>query len=117
MSGPAIKAVYTADDSTAYSVSLPQWEYDVSNFAGTLTQAGTPASTQPSLSKGIRRRKRYYVITATGVEGSFTVLSAVSNLWTSAKGTPILIPLFNAALPGANNATLRGRTGERTKAI
>jgi len=116
MSGPAIKAVYTGDNGTAYSVSLPQWEYDVSDHAAALTQGGTPATTQPNLPKGVRRRRRYYRITATGVEGSFTVLDSTSNLWTSAVGTAIQIPLFNSAV-AANNATLRGRTGERTKAI
>jgi hypothetical protein len=117
MAGPATKAVYTADDGTAYKVSLPTWEYNVTDSGATLTQAGTPATTQPQLPKGVRRRKRFYKITATGREGSFTVLDAVSNLWTTAPGAGIEIPLFGAAAPGANNATLQGRTGERTKNI
>ncbi len=117
MAGASIRAVYTADDATAYAVRLPQWEYSVSDHAAALTQSGTPATTQPSKPAGIARRKRFYKITATGKEGSFTVLSAVSNLWTSAAGTPITIPLFNVALAGADNATLEGRTGERMKHI
>jgi len=117
MSGATIDAVYTADDGTAYSCRLPLWEYNVTNHAATLTQSGTPATTQPDIPRGVRRRKRYYVITATGKEGSFTVLDTISNLWTSAKGTAITIPLFDVAPPGADNATLRGRTGERMKAI
>jgi hypothetical protein len=40
-----------------------------------------------------------------------------SNLWTSPPGTVLEIPGFNVAPPVANNATLQGRTGERTKAI
>lgn len=115
MAGPMAHYVYTGDDGTAYSVRMPTWEATVSDHGATLTQAASAATTQPPLPKGIRRRKRYYVITATGKEGSFTVLDATSNLWTSAIGTPILIPLFDAALAGADNATLRGRTGERTK--
>lgn len=117
MAGQMIRAVYTADDGTAYAARLPLWEYNVTDNAAALTQAGTPATTQPTLPKGLRRRKRFYSITATGVEGSFTVLDTASNLWTSAPGTPLKIPLFGAAVPGADNATLRGRTGERTKAI
>lgn len=117
MAGPTTKAVYTGDDGTAYAVRLPTWEYNVADHGATLTQAGTPATTQPNLPKGTRRRKRFYVITATGVEGSFTVLDSTSNLWTSAPGTAITIPLFGAAVPGSDNATLRGATGERRKAI
>ena len=117
MAGPSIKAVYTGDNGTAYSVRMPLWEFNVTNAAATLTQAGTAATIEPPLPKGTRRRKRYYVVTATGQEGSFTVLDAVSNLWTSAVGTALEIPLFETAAPGANNATLRGATGERRKAI
>src|SRR5438876_10251110 len=99
MSGPSIRAVYTADDGTAYAVRLPTWEYNVTNAAATLTQSGTPATTEPTLNAGIRRRKRYYRITATGKEASFTVLDPISNLWTSAPGTATEIPTFNAAPP------------------
>jgi hypothetical protein len=117
VSGPAIRAVYTGDDGTAYAVRLPLWEYNVTNAAATLTQSGTPATTEPTLPAGVRRRHRYYKITATSKEGSFTVLDMTSNLWTSAPGTALEIPTFGAAAPVANNATLQGRTGERTKAI
>jgi hypothetical protein len=117
MSGPMAHYVYTADDGTAYNVKMPVWEAEVTNAAATLTQAATAASIQPGLPKGVRRRKRYYVITATGREGNITVLDAASNLWTSGIGTPLEIPLFETAAPAANNATLRGRTGERTKLV
>ena len=117
MAGPAVRDVYAADDGNNYAVSLPAWEANVTNHAATLTQGATAATTEPDLPKGVQRRKRYYVITATGKEGSFTVLNVGSNLWTSPAGTALTIPLFNAATPGADNATLRGRTGEKTKAI
>jgi len=117
MAGASISAVYTGDDGTAYSVRMPLWEYNVTNAAATLTQSGTPAVSEPPLPPGVRRRKRYYKVTATGKEGSFTVLSAISNLFTAPKGTPIEIPLFATVAPSANNATLMGRTGERTRAI
>src|SRR5690348_8844472 len=117
MAGPAESVVYTADDATAYCVKVPQWEANVSNHAPTLTQGATACTTQPPKPAGIRRRRRYYIITATGKEGSFTVLDSTSNLWTSPVGTAIEIPIFGAAAPTADNATLRGRTGERTKAV
>jgi hypothetical protein len=117
MAGPAESVVYTADDTTAYCVKVPTWEANVTNHAATLTQAATACTTEPPKPAGVRRRRRYYIITATGKEGSFTVLDSASNLWTSPVGTAITIPLFGAAPPGADNATLRGRTGERTKAV
>lgn len=117
MAGPSTRAVYTGDNGTAYEVRLPTWEFNVTDSTATLTQAGTLATTQPPLPKGVRRRKRFYRITATGVEGSFTVLDSTSNLWTSAPGTPLEIPLFGTAAPVANNATLQGATGERRKNI
>jgi len=117
MAGPMTRAVYTDDGGTDRAVRLPTWEYNLSNQAATLSQDGTAATTEPGLPKGYRRRKRFYVITATGREGSFTVLHTTSDLWTSPDGTPIKVPLFGAADPGANNATLRGTTGERHKTI
>lgn len=117
MSGPMTRAVYTDDAGVARSVRLPTWEYGVTNAAGTILQTGaTVATTEPGLPKGYRRRKRYYIVTATGKEGSVTVLDPTSSLWTAADGSPIEIPLFGSALPVANNATLRGTTGERHKA-
>jgi hypothetical protein len=56
------------------------------------------------------------VITATGKEGSFTVLDPVSSIWTAADGHVLEVPLFNSAV-AADNATLRGTTGERHKTI
>jgi hypothetical protein len=117
MAGSQHAYVYTDDAGNTWSVRMPDWEATVTDHGATLSQTHTLATTQSPLPPGTRRRKRYYRITATGKEGSFTVLETTSNLWTSPKGTPILIPLFNAALAGADNATLQGRTGERMKAI
>jgi hypothetical protein len=114
MSGPMGHFVYTADDGTAYSVKMPIWESVVADHAATIGQTATAATTQPALPKGVRRRKRYYHITATGVEGSFTVLDATATINTAALGHAVQIPLFDSAV-AADNATLRGRTGERTK--
>jgi hypothetical protein len=116
MSGPASRKVYTADDGTDYAVSLPDWETNLTNTGATVDQTDVNATTEPNLPKGVRRRKRYYVITATGVEGSFTVLDPASSIWTAPNGTALLVPLFGS-LVVANNATLRGRTGERSRAI
>lgn len=106
--------VYTSDDGTAYSVRMPVWESVLADHAATIGQTATAATTQPALPKGIRRRKRYYKITATGVEGSFTVLDPVSSINTAPIGHVLQVPLFDSAV-AADNATLRGRTGERTK--
>jgi hypothetical protein len=115
MSGPAAKYVYTADDSTAYATSLAIWEANVADHAATIGQTPVAAAAQPSLPRKVRRRRRYYNITATGKEGSFVVLSAISSVWTAPIGHVIEIPQFNSVV-AADNATLRGRTGERTKA-
>jgi len=117
MSGATQKARYTSDDGTHYEVRLPLWEYNLTDSTATVTQTKTAATTEPALPKGVRRRKRYYLITATGKRGAVTVLDVASNLWTDPIGTAVEVPLFGAAAPGADNATLAGRTGERTKAI
>lgn len=117
MSGPMTHAVYIADDATHYCIRLPQWEANLANHAGDALQTVTACTTEPSLPKGLRRRKRYYQITATGQEGSVTVLSATSAAWIDPAGTALVVPLFDAATPGANNATLRGATGERRKVV
>jgi len=114
MSGPAASYVYTADNGTAYAVKMPVWEATLADHAATIGQTATAATTEPPLPTGIRRRKRYYQITATGKEGSFTVLSAISSINTAARGHVLQVPLFNSVVT-ADNATLRGRTGERTR--
>jgi hypothetical protein len=116
MSGPSARYVYTADNGTAYAVRMPIWEANVADHAATIGQTATLATTQPGLPKGYRRRRRYYVITATGKEGSFTVLDATSSAWTAADNHVLEVPLFNSAV-AADNATLRGTTGERHKTI
>jgi hypothetical protein len=116
MSGASHDYVYTADDATAYALRIPDWVANVADHAATIGQTATLATTQPALPKGVRPRRRYCVITATGREKSFVVLDPVSNLWTAARGHVLQVPLFNSAVT-ADNATLRGRTGEKMKAI
>jgi len=114
MSGPAAHYVYTADDGTAYSVKMPIWEANLADHAATIGQTATLATTEAPLPAGVRRRKRYYKITATGKEGSFTVLSPISSIYTAALGHALQVPLFNSVV-AADNAVLQGRTGERLK--
>ena len=102
-----MRAIYTSDDGNDYSVRLPSWEANL--------QSASAATTEPSLPKGYQRRKRYYKITAGGREGTVTVLSVASTLWTNPFGTGVIIPLFGAATPSTANATLEGRTGEKSK--
>ena len=108
MAGVSGRYVYTADDGTDYAVRMPTWEATL--------QTATAATTEAGLPKGVRRRKRYYRITASGKEGSVTVCSAANALYTNAPGTAVTIPLFGAT-PGGANGTLEGRTGERMKHI
>lgn len=116
MSGASARYIYTSDNGTAYAVRIPIWEANVADHAATIGQTATLATVEPGLPKGYRRRKRYYHITASGVEGSFTVLSPISSIYTAADNHVVEIPLFNSAVV-ADNATLRGTTGERHKAI
>jgi hypothetical protein len=111
------KAIYIADDGTSYCARIPTWETTITNGAATIAQTVTACTTQPSMPKGLRRRKRFYKVTSTGAERSFTVLSAASTVWSAPFGTGARVPLFETAAPTADNATLTGRTGERTKAI
>jgi hypothetical protein len=117
MSGPMASYVYVGDDGTSYKVKLPGWEATITNTASAVLQGLTAPTTEPQLPRGIRRRKRYYRITATGREGSLTVLKTNSAIWTDPDGTGVIVPLFAATPPTTNNATLQGATGERRKAI
>jgi len=116
MSGPTAEVVYTSDTGVAYCIRMPIWERDLADHAAAIGQGAAGCTTEPPLPKGFRRRKRYYVITATGREGSFTVPDATATINVAANGHVLQVPLFNSAVV-ANNATLRGRTGERAKAV
>src|SRR5258708_15287720 len=109
MSGPLVHADYVSDDTHTYLIRMPQW-------VATLTGAGVAVGVN-TLRRGYRKRRRFYRITATGKEGSFVVPNAGMSMYTSDPGTAVTIPLFAAAVPGAPNATLQGRTGERDKAL
>jgi hypothetical protein len=107
MAGATVLAVYSSDDGTDYRVRMPAWE-------GTLQTVGT-VSTQPPLPRGYRRRKRFYRVTATGREGSITVLNSGHALWTDPVGTAISIPTLGSGT--ATASTLAGATGERRKTV
>ena len=107
MAGPSVRAIYSSDDGNDYVVRMPAWE-------GTLQTVGT-VTTEPGLPKGYRRRKRYYRVTATGNEGSITVLSAAHALWTDPPGTALSIPTLGSGT--ATACTLAGSTGERRKGV
>lgn len=107
MSGPTVLAVYTSDDGNDYKVRIPVWE-------ASLQTPGTP-TTQPQLPRGYRRRKRYYRITASGKEGSVTVLNAGEPIWADAVGTAVSIPVLGSGTSAAS--TWQGATGERRKSV
>jgi len=107
MSGAMAHYVYTADDATAYRIKAPTWVAGI--------QTATAASTQPTLPKGLRPRRRYLRVTATGKEHSVVVFDSADALYTEAFGTAVSIPTLGSGT--ATACTAQGRTGERTKAI
>jgi hypothetical protein len=107
MAGAAAHYVYTADDATAYRKLMPTWVAGV--------QTATAASTQPAVPKGLKPRRRYFRITATGKERSVVVLDAADAFYTAAFGTALSMPTLGSGT--ATACTLTGRTGEKTKAI
>jgi hypothetical protein len=109
MSGPRIQVDYTSDTGAVYVTSVPTW---VATLLGITT--GSAVNQVP---KGLRRRRRFVRITASGKEKSFVVPNIGLAHWTDPFNTAVIVPLFGAAVPGSANATLQGRTGERTKNI
>jgi hypothetical protein len=99
--------VYNSDDGTAYKVRAPVW------VAG--LQTATAATTEPTIPKGYKTRRRFLRNTSSGKEHSVVVMSASDTLYTSAFGTAYSIPTLGSgtatALVGA------GRTGEKDRAI
>lgn len=108
MAGAMTHVVYTDDTGTAYRLRMAGW-------AATLTGA-TAATNQPSMPKGLRPRKRYAVVTATGRERSFICPSTSTTQWTAAAGTAVTLETGVYGSTGLAG-TLAGRTGERSKAI
>jgi hypothetical protein len=106
MAGPMTHADYVADDGNTYRIRIPAW-------VATLQSAAAAASVvhKPT---GLRPRKRYYRVTATGAERSFVVLAASNAMYTDAYNTAVTVE--NGVYGGTGvAATLQGRTGERTK--
>jgi hypothetical protein len=109
MAGPRTRVDYTSDTGDVYRTSIPSW-------VATLLGASTGTATA-SMPKGLKPRRRYARITATGREKSFVVPDIGAAHWTDGFGTAVIVPLFGAAVPGSANATLEGRTGEKTRDI
>ena len=107
MSGPMLHYIYTSDDGTAYRALAPTWV--------AAAQTATTSTTEPSLPKGLKKRRRYWRNTATGREHAIPVFSAADSLYTSAFGTALSIPTLGSGT--ATAGTLLGRTGEKTRAI
>ena len=107
MAGAMLHYVYTADDGTAYRKLAPTWV--------AAAQTATTATTEPSMPKGLKARRRDFRATATGKEHALTVFSAADTLYTSAFGTALSIPTLGSGT--ATAGTLLGRTGEKSRAI
>jgi hypothetical protein len=109
MAGPTIVVDYVSDTGVTCRRRMPAW-------AATLLGEGAGASTV-TCPKGQRPRVRYARITASGREHKFIVPNVGAANWIAAMGTAVIVPLFGAAVPGSANATLEGRTGEKTKDV
>jgi thiamine pyrophosphate-dependent acetolactate synthase large subunit-like protein len=108
MAGAMTHVVYTDDTGTAYRMRIAQW-------VATLTGA-TAATTEPNPPKGLRPRRRYARITATGREQAIVIPDVGATQWTAAEGTAVTLETGVFGSTGVA-ATLQGRTGERKKAI
>ena len=117
MAGPMSHCVYISDDGNNYKVRVPTHNATLGQAAGGALQSCTAATTEPALPKGYRPRKRYVQNTATGRENAVVVFDRTSALYTSPFGHGAIVETMGAATPLTNNATLRGRTGERDKDI
>jgi hypothetical protein len=107
MAGAASHYVYSSDNGTDYRALHPTWVAGV--------QTATAATTEPTLPKGMKPRRRYFRITSSGKERSVVVFSAADTLYTAAFGTALSMPTLGSGT--ATACTLTGRTGEKTKAI
>lgn len=108
MAGAMDHVVYTDDTGTGYKIRLAHW-------VAVLTSA-TAATTEPAMPKGLRPRRRYCRVTASGAERSFIVPDVGDAHWTGAAGTAVTLETGVFGSTG-EAATLQGRTGERLKAI
>ena len=109
MSGAKTSGDYVSDNGTTYKTSYPTWLWN-------LFTAPTSASTT-TMPKGMKKRRRYFKVNATGKEGSFPVWSAGDALYTSAFGTAVTTEI--GAYPSSIGLISKtsGRTGERDKNI
>jgi hypothetical protein len=109
MSGAKTKADYVSDNGTTYTTSYPTWLFN-------LFTAPSTASTT-TMPRGMKKRRRYFKVNATGKEGSFPVWSAADPLYTGAFGVAVTTEI--GAYPGATGLVSKtaGRTGERDKNI
>ncbi len=107
MAGPMTHTDYISDDGNTYIVSMPAW-------VATLQGAGAATATA-NLPKGVRARRRYLRVTATGREHPVVVADPAATLYTEGFGTAHTIPTLGSAT--ATAVTSQGRTGERDRAI
>jgi len=98
---------YVSDDGNNYRTRIASWV--------ATRQSATAATTEPSLPKGYKMRRRFFKITSSGKEGSFPVMDVTFTDWTDAFGTSTTVPTLGSGT--ATPVTLQGRTGERDKAI
>ena len=103
------RADYVSDDGTEYTTKYPTWLYN-------LFTAPTNASTT-TMPRGMKKRRRYARVTATGKEHSFPVWDDGDALYTAPYGTAVTTEIGVTPAATGFPSTLQGRTGERTKNI
>jgi hypothetical protein len=107
MAGAMTRADYVSDNGTTYTRKYPTWLFNL------FTAPTTGSST--TMPKGMRARKRYARVTASGKEHSFPVWDPGDSLYTAAFGTAVTTEVGVTPAATGFPSTLQGRTGERTK--
>lgn len=109
MAGTMTRADYVSDNGTTFTTKYPTWLF---NLFTTPTSAST--TTMP---KGMKKRKRFYKVTATGREKSAPVWSAADALYTEAYGSARTLEIGVTPAATGFPCTAQGRTGEKTRNI
>jgi hypothetical protein len=109
MAGATTRADYVSDNGSTYTTRYPTWLFN-------LFTAPTTASVL-TMPRGMKKRRRYAKVTASGKEHSYPVWSAADALYTSAYGTAITTEIGVTPAATGFPSTAQGRTGEKSKNI
>ena len=109
MAGATARGDYHGDDGTLYTTKYPSWLIALfTDFTATSTT---------TLPRGLKKRRRYARVTASGKEHSFPVWSATDPLYSDAYGTAVTTEIGVTPAATGFPSTLQGRSGEKTRNI